>query len=93
MVDWVLLDTPTPGAPNGGDSWSLPVFQRGDSNADCSVDITDGVYTLNALFSGGRQPPCLDAADTNDDGVLNVTDSVALSPGGLKLAIGTVLIF
>jgi hypothetical protein len=39
------------------------------------VDLTDGIYILNWLFSGGPAPPVKDAADTNDDGVINITDS------------------
>ena len=51
-------------------------FVRGDCNADGTINITDGVVLLNALFSGGVCHPCQDASDANDDGTVNVTDAV-----------------
>ncbi|MBI4586756.1 MAG: FG-GAP repeat protein [Planctomycetes bacterium] len=51
-------------------------FRRGDSNADGTVDQSDAVYTLMALFLGGDQPECLDAADADDSGALDITDAV-----------------
>ena len=33
-------------------------FVRGDANADGTHNITDGVFTLAWLFSGGNPPPC-----------------------------------
>lgn len=56
----------------------VPVFLRGDSNADGKVNISDGVFTLRFLFQAGEAPPCLDAADSNDDGRLNLTDGIYL---------------
>jgi hypothetical protein len=53
-----------------------PVFRRGDSNQDGGFDISDGVFDLNALFTGGDQPPCVDAADGNDDGNFDIADAV-----------------
>jgi hypothetical protein len=55
-----------------------PVFRRGDSNADGTPDISDGVFTLNFLFLGGSAPVCFDAADTNDDGRVDLSDAAAL---------------
>ena len=51
-------------------------FVRG--NADSSGAITDAILTLSHLFLGEAAPPCLDAADTNDDGSLDISDPVAL---------------
>ena len=64
--------------------WSLwistetkpPLFRRGDADADNTVNLTDAVMTLNALFQGGPQPPCADAGDADDDGSVSVTDAV-----------------
>ena len=52
-------------------------FQRGDTNADGTVDISDPVAILNNLF-GTKQLPCLDAADTDASGSLEITDAVSL---------------
>src|SRR5687768_4504206 len=52
------------------------VFRRGDADGNCGVDITDAVYVLNYLFSGGPNPPCLDAADPNDTGTIDITDGI-----------------
>jgi len=53
-------------------------FLRGDVNADQRVDLTDANFTLNYLFLRGEPPICRKAADTNDDGRLNVMDALAL---------------
>ena len=42
-------------------------FIRGDVNKDDSPNIADVIYLLDWLFRGGRPPPCLDAADVNND--------------------------
>jgi len=49
-------------------------FVRGDANGDGAVNLTDGVFILNYLFTSGPEPACQDAADVNDDGQLNITD-------------------
>ena len=36
--------------------------------------MKDAIQTLGYLFLGRRAPPCMDAADTNDDGDVDVTD-------------------
>ena len=51
-------------------------FRRGDADATGRVDIADAIFTLNWLFRGGRPPPCLDAADANDDAGANLSDPV-----------------
>jgi hypothetical protein len=51
-------------------------FHRGDSNADGSINITDGIYILNYLFLGGPTPTCLEAANPNDDAQINITDGI-----------------
>jgi hypothetical protein len=53
-----------------------PVFRRGDSNADGTLNITDGIYVLNYLFLGGPEPPCQESANANDDATLNITDGI-----------------
>ncbi|MCA8960129.1 MAG: hypothetical protein KDC38_06430 [Planctomycetes bacterium] len=51
-------------------------FERGDCNGDGMMDISDVVYYLEGLFSGGTQPGCEDACDSNDDGGLDISDGV-----------------
>ena len=34
------------------------------------------MFILNYLFLSGPTPPCLDAADTDDSGTLNLSDGV-----------------
>jgi hypothetical protein len=61
------------------DDQGLPaeIFIRGDGDADGMLNITDGIFVLNYLFSGGvAAPSCEDAADANDDGTLNITDPI-----------------
>lgn len=53
-------------------------FLRGDCNMDGALQITDVIYTLAALFSGGPQP-CPDACDANDDGSVQIADPVFIT--------------
>ncbi len=50
------------------------IFFRGDADGNGSVELTDAISTLNWLYSGGNQPPCLAAADANYDGSVNGSD-------------------
>lgn len=54
----------------------IPLFRRGDANADGERDITDPVFNLGCLFLGERCPDCDDAADSNDDGTIDISDVV-----------------
>ena len=51
-------------------------FQRGDTDANGQLNLTDPVAALGFLFQGGSVPSCMDAADSNDDGQVNLTDAV-----------------
>lgn len=53
-------------------------FRRGDVNADGSVDLSDAVTILGALFTGTVLSDCEDVVDTNDDGQINIGDAVSL---------------
>ncbi len=57
---------------------AIAQFVRGDANADERIDLTDGVFVLNFLFSGTDSPPCMDAADADDSGRILLTDAVYL---------------
>ena len=53
------------------------IFQRGDCNSDDKVDLADSATILANQFNG-LPILCPDACDSNDDGVLNMADSVFL---------------
>ncbi len=40
------------------------------------MNIADGVSTLSFLFAGNQALTCLDAADADDSGQVNVADSI-----------------
>jgi len=80
---WVMTHVPSvdavhhSGAANTGTCpITEPIFVRGDANPDCNVDITDGIFVLNFLFTGGPAPECRDAADVDDNGELQITDAI-----------------
>jgi hypothetical protein len=54
----------------------LDRFVRSDCDASGASNITDPVFLLNYLFSGGEQPSCLEACDANDKDGLNLTDAI-----------------
>lgn len=53
-------------------------FVRGDANFDGKVDIQDPVRIYNALFGGAGFNGRKDAFDVNDDGDVNVADTIFL---------------
>lgn len=61
----------------GADEAFVP-FNRGDANSDLLVNVADIQTTLDYVF--GIQPAinCLDAYDANDDGTVDLSDSVRL---------------
>jgi hypothetical protein len=52
-------------------------FVRSDCNEDGETDISDPLRLLFALFVTFSAPPCEDACDANDDGLLDLGDAVA----------------
>ncbi len=40
------------------------------------MDMSDAVFTLNYLFTGGAEPTCIDAGVANDDGAVDISDAV-----------------
>ncbi|MBI4583178.1 MAG: IPT/TIG domain-containing protein, partial [Planctomycetes bacterium] len=53
-----------------------PVFIRMDVNLDGQWDISDPIVILNSLFLGLGTIYCRDAADSNDDGSLDISDAI-----------------
>ena len=52
------------------------LFVRGDYDRSGSFSLGDSIDILSFLFTGFWEPACLDAADVNDDGVVNMTDAI-----------------
>ena len=51
----------------------------GDANLDIRIGVSDAVYIINYVFSGGHPPkPVLACGDANGDGRVNVADAVRL---------------
>ncbi len=55
-----------------------PVLQRGDTDSDGRISITDAITVLRFLFTDGEEPACLKTADADDDGGLSITDAVRI---------------
>lgn len=54
-------------------------FTRGDSNADRDTNLSDAIFLLDFLFvGGGGAPRCLDAADVDNSGAIDVSDAIFL---------------
>ena len=51
-------------------------FLRGDFNRDDVFDLSDTVAVLGFLFLGTQASDCLDAADIDDDGILQISDAI-----------------
>ena len=51
-------------------------FQRGDCNADSTVDIGDAIFVMRFSFQGFAAPICMDPCDQNDDGAIDITDTI-----------------
>jgi aminopeptidase N len=55
-----------------------PVYVSGDANHDGFVDISDVVYLIAYIFSGGSAPVPLQAGDANADCLVDISDVVYL---------------
>ena len=53
-------------------------FRRGDADTNGSLDLTDGIFILNYLFSGGRAPSCMESANTDNNLAIELTDAIAI---------------
>jgi len=68
-----------PGDTQAGQAEEGTLFVRGRVNtSDAVADLSDAVFIFGYVFLGGAAPPCLDAADVNDDGDLDLSDGVSL---------------
>lgn len=53
-----------------------PVFQRGDTDGDGEILITDAVRILNYLFLGGALISCMEAANFDNSGSVDISDGI-----------------
>jgi hypothetical protein len=51
-------------------------YKCGDANGDASVDISDAVFLIAYIFSGGSAPSPLLAGDASCDGTVDISDVV-----------------
>ncbi len=62
--------------PGGSGPTPEPTFRRADSDDNGKIDLSDTIFTLNALFKGGPQPTCPDASDADDNGKIDLSDTI-----------------
>ena len=58
--------------------FEVSVYLCGDANIDGLVNVSDAVYIINYVFSGGPAPRPYNSGDPNCDGNANVSDAVYL---------------
>src|SRR5690606_35604284 len=73
----VTARNPSSNVSNGIPFTYPPTFIRGDANRDGRVDLRHPIRTLLHLF-GGTSIDCDEAADSNNDGALDISDGVFL---------------
>jgi hypothetical protein len=55
----------------------LPGFLRADADSSMTVEMSDAIFTLQALYvPGSPQPSCMDAADSDDGGSMEMSDAI-----------------
>ena len=59
-------------------SFNVITYLCGDANSDGMVNVSDAVFVINYVFSGGGVPIPLAAGNTNCDENVNVSDAVYL---------------
>ncbi|MBN1442737.1 MAG: dockerin type I repeat-containing protein [Planctomycetes bacterium] len=69
-------DDPTP--PVEEEPPPETLYLRGDANADGRQDLSDAVYILSYLYTGGSVLTCMKAGDTNDSSLVDLSDAVYL---------------
>jgi len=52
------------------------LIRRGDCNSDGGVDLSDAIFGLHHLFTGGPVPDCAEACEVNSDAASDLSDSV-----------------
>lgn len=60
------------------DSASSDDYICGDANSDGHVNVSDAVFIIGYIFSGGLAPNPLESGDANLDGRVNISDAVSI---------------
>ncbi len=53
-------------------------FHRGDPNDDGLTDLSDAIRIFQFLFLGAAAPPCMEAANANNDDDIDISDGIAV---------------
>ena len=56
----------------------IPPYICGNANGDDKVNVSDAVYIINYVFSGGNAPNPIETCNVNCDSKCNVSDAVYL---------------
>ena len=51
-------------------------FIRGDTDSSGTVEISDAIFTLQWLFTGGDESGCLSSADADDNSSIELSDPI-----------------
>jgi hypothetical protein len=78
MLNWHDSTMSIQDSLNGQVVVGPPPYLCGDANASGSVNISDAVYLVAYIFSGGAAPNPLAAGDANCSGTVNISDAVYL---------------
>jgi len=70
------LDTGAVHLYDGSVTVRSPLY--GDADCSASVDISDLVYAVDFMFTGGPPIQCLGNVDCDDDGLFTITDLICL---------------
>jgi hypothetical protein len=77
----VECDTAGAGVPFGRFLTCRPAAcgqECGDTNGDGIINVSDGVYLISYIFSGGSPPDPFEKGDVDLNGIVNVSDAVYL---------------
>lgn len=58
--------------------FSIHVIQCGDADGNLIVTISDAVFLINYIFSGGPAPETMQHGDADCNGIITISDAVAL---------------
>jgi hypothetical protein len=75
---FILEEYGTPHTTNITITKPGPQYICGDASGDGTVNISDAVYLIAYIFSGGNPPDPLLSGDANGNGTVNISDAVYL---------------